>query len=291
MSAFSQALAAPVVPGAVHVFCVATAYNLGLHNLLAGLAHHGFGYTTLEFGQRWRGWPGRMAAYRDAALAHGARHGATELVAFMDAYDALSTRDADGLVDAFRSFGKPILIGLEAGCQRVWNGNCGHIDQYWLATKGAVPTRPNRFANGGFIMGEAHAVARVYDWMLAEGHTDDQIGLADFVSKHPSIVAVDETSRVILNVYWAEGRSGRETSGDLPWFMHFAGLKETPTWMRYAQIVKERCGPFAIATNDATNARWVYRLYIALFLIALVLVAASCGAAFGAAKTRRARDE
>jgi hypothetical protein len=270
-------------PESVHVFTVATSYKLGLHNLVAGLAHHGFGYSTLRFGEAWRGWVFRMETYRDAARAYSNAHGPKALIALCDAYDLLCVRDVDdGLVDTFRSFGKPIVFGLEAGCQILGNGNCGHIERYWLATQGAQPRRPNRFANGGFLMGEAHAIADAYAWMLEAGHTDDQIGLADFVSEHPHLCAADATSRIILNAYWLEGRSGRDDeSSRRPWFIHFAGLKETPTAMGYAEAVRKHCGPFAIANNDTTNARWVYSLYIALAVLALVLVAASCGFALG----------
>ena len=215
-----------------------------------------------------------MAAYRDAAAAHAKRYGPASLVAFIDAYDALCVRDAAGLAEAFRKFNKPLLIGLEAGCLDLGHGNCGHIEKYWMLEHGSIPTRPNRFANGGFIMGEAHAVAEAYGWMLAEGHSDDQIGLADFVNTHSVLVAADETSRVILNAYWAEERSGKPM-GASAWFVHFAGLKETPTWMRYAETVKEHAGPFAIAIDDITTSKkWFMNAYNVLALALVICVVA-----------------
>ena len=266
---------------------VATEYRLGLHNLLASVAHHGLSYTVLEFGCAWRGWRGRMASYRDAARAHAALHGPTALVVFVDAYDALSTRDARGLVAAFRQFGKPLLIGLEAGCLLLFTGNCGYLDEYWAATQGKLPDRPNVYGNGGFVMGEAHAVAGMYAWMLDKGFTDDQVGLAHFTNKHPLLVAADEASTVIENKYWAEGASGRTAAGTAPYFTHFPGVKDNPLWLRYAETVKETAGPFAIAVNDTTTASRVWTYWILGAAVLLALVAFSCGHVLGSGESRR----
>lgn len=252
------------------VFTVATSYCLGLHNLLSSLEHHGFAYKVLKLGEEWKGWRFRMQAYRDAALARAKEHGNASLVIFVDAYDVLCTRDAQNLASIFYEFQKPLLVGLESGCQVLDKGNCGDIDAYWLATQQRIPDRPNRYANGGFVMGEAHAVASAYEWMLIEGYEDDQVGLAGFVSSHPQLVAVDETSRVVENVDWFQGRSGRVKAGTQSWFVHFPGLKDWPQWVGYAERVKESAGPFGIAVNDVTNARYPQKLFFVCVVLALL---------------------
>jgi hypothetical protein len=142
-----QPLARDGSPPPVTVYAVATAYKLGLHNLVASLRHHGFAYEVLEFGSQWRGWRGRMTAYRDAARTHAQRHGPTSLCAFIDAYDALCIRSGpDALLAAYEgvSGGKPMVVGLEAGCKDFpgITSNCGFAEQYWMATRGAVPRGP-----------------------------------------------------------------------------------------------------------------------------------------------------
>jgi hypothetical protein len=136
-------------------------------------------------------------------------------------------------------------------------------------------------------MGEAHAVAEMYNWMLQEGHTDDQIGLADFVSQHPALVAADDTSRIILNEYWGDGRSEFPAHGIHAWFVHMPGLKNNPRFFRYADLVRKYAGPYGIAAVDTTNSNPRPMLvYVALLVAILVLIAFSTGFVAGRHRKR-----
>jgi hypothetical protein len=141
--------------------------------------------------------------------------------------------------------------------------------------------------NGGFAMGTAEQVGDAYAWMLDEGHTDDQVGLAAWVSAHPSLVAADENSVIIQNHYWLDALSEPDQRGAGAFFVHYVGSKDWTMLYSYGADVARFAGPYGIAVEDYSNSRWPWKAVALGLALVLLLISFKAGWAFRGARRRR----
>jgi hypothetical protein len=200
-------------------------YRIATQQIVEQQKHHQ--YRVLGLGEQWGGWRHRMRTYRDAA-AELTQLDPLAVVVCMDAYDAICLRSAgDGLLDTFRSFGKPLVLSLE----RVCIGNCVSIRDWWETDgtphlrKASLSDLPeDRYVNGGLVMGYAWAIQKLYDWMLNINEADDQRGLGRYALAHRDHWAPDIQGRIFKNKLYGDPLTSADLSGQGAYFAHFPGL-------------------------------------------------------------------
>lgn len=200
------------------VLTVATKMNQGAHNFLASLRAYGYRYKVLGWRQPWQGWRGRMMWYRDACAALPPN----QLVALNDAYDVVALRSWRGIDDVFQTVSKG--RGIVGGMETVCFGNCTPIDAWWKA-EGRTPQQPGvKFVNGGIMIGKASALAAAYAWMIDQGATDDQMGMAAYVNAFPDAFAADDGALLAKNKLALTSLTPAEKNGTGAYFCHFPGV-------------------------------------------------------------------
>jgi hypothetical protein len=235
----------PTTSGVV-VLLMATTSGPGLQNAKNALKRFKYHHQVLGLGEKWQGWRHRMEHYRNAA----AELPPNTLVVCMDAYDALPVKPSKTLKKTFESFGKPLVFGLETVC----GGNCFNIKPWWysqyghqyLDANGKRP--PNRYVNGGLVMGEAWAIRDLFDWMLKTGAQDDQVGLGRFALQYPDSWAPDVQGLLFQNKVYRT----RLLLSNMPHFAHFPGMIYSGT-RGYNEATAQVLGHEAIVIPDR---RW-----------------------------------
>jgi hypothetical protein len=290
-----------VTPVPVTVLLMATDMkHMGLRNAIDSLARHGYVATAqnatadgatpdaaavlgggsrrriMGEGEKWGGWRHRMQSYRDGA-AQAAKEHPKALVVCMDAYDALSVRAAsDGLVKTFESFGKPLVLGMERFC----GGNCLTLRDWWrthgkkyATIDGDVPI--DRYVNGGLLMGTAEAVRDVYDWMLKNGATDDQIGLANYALKHRDQWAPDCRGKIFKNRIFGAQLTKADLTGRGCYFAHFPGMRHwnISAYDRAVEKILERKSGLESYNLGSPTIYATSIIAIVLVSVAIVIVA------------------
>jgi hypothetical protein len=202
----------------IHVLTVATKLNQGAHNFLASLRVQGYRYTVLGWRQPWQGWRQRMAWYRDACNALPPQ----QLVALVDAYDVVAMRPWHGIDTAFDSVSKG--RGVVGGMEMICFGNCTPLDSWWAAENRAPQQSGVKYVNGGIMVGRAVALADAYNWMLEQGATDDQMGMAAFANAFPNKFAADDGSVIGSNKVIMTPLTSDEVNGTGAYFCHFPGV-------------------------------------------------------------------
>ena len=118
-----------------------------------------WGLPLVALGNRsaaFHGWDHLQRVY----LSHSnTRPRERELVAYADSADAFAQGTTADWVGAFRRVarGKPVVVGLESNCPP---GRCVPVADAGLPTPSGVPGYVH--VNGGFVMGEAWAIAKVW---------------------------------------------------------------------------------------------------------------------------------
>lgn len=166
----------------VKVFLVATSNMRGLKNALVSLRKNQFSYEVLGYGTKWKGWRYRMKLYEDAT----AKEPRNTICVLMDAYDAVCIRpyQTKEFVEAFDSYGKPLVIGMESSC----GGNCQSLPEWWDKRPALKAKTKNLYVNGGLISGFSQNISEMFAWMLKDPSiTDDQVGLGLYVKSHPEM--------------------------------------------------------------------------------------------------------
>ena len=168
-----------------------------------------WGLPLVALGNRsaaFHGWDHLQRVY----LSHSStRPRERELVAYADSADAFAQGTTADWVGAFRRVarGKPVVVGLESNCPP---GRCVPVADAGLPTPSGVPGYVH--VNGGFVMGEAWAIAKVWRAIAfnegnvsccdhtKRGRLDPQLGLGRFALAHPSLVAFDHRQELAANL-------------------------------------------------------------------------------------------
>lgn len=206
-----------------------------------------------------------------------------DLVAYVDSADAFVQGTAADWLAAFEraSGGKPVLVGLESNCPE---GRCVPVANAALPSPSGIKGYVH--VNGGFVMGEAWAVHRVWQAITDneksiaccdpthKGRLDPQLGLGRFALAHPELVAFDHRQEVAANLInfdtdeWlthydiVDGAGGRRQlrnkhTGVRPCWMHVPGLygKKRSKQVMVYQKVAEAIVPRPATRDGARGAR------------------------------------
>ena len=128
----------------------------------------GLPFACIGRGERWRGF-GEMAM-RYAAAAESVP--TQDHVVMLDSADAFAQGSASEVLAAFRSVasGRPLVLGLETGCPR---GRCTSAPPHGggrkMGAAGPAGIPWLSYINGGFVMGEAWAAARLWRAAARDG--------------------------------------------------------------------------------------------------------------------------
>lgn len=153
-----------------------------LQQWIASAETHGFDYEILGIGVQWKGFATKTSLVLDF-LQKQPPH---ELVAVVDCWDFLWLRGPDAVQHAYESYATPVVIGSETRC----GFNC---------TPSSCKDRQNN-PNGGFAMGTAASLQKMYAFILENSPEDDQVGMGMYRNANCEEVALDVDCRLVVNV-------------------------------------------------------------------------------------------
>ncbi len=209
-----------------------TQLNAGGINMKTSLQTLGWNAQTLGMGEKWKGWMMRMTMYAEFSETQDPN----TVVVFVDAYDALATRSPEGFQELFESFGCDLVIGAENFC----GTNCSPVSSWWKQSN-LHPTNGNLYVQGGCVVGRAHALSKMYRWILDQNIHDDQLGISAYVNHGVcDSVTLDYENKICFHDnYGQTGTFSLDASivtvtRDLlvtnPYFVHFPGFLVWRAW-------------------------------------------------------------
>jgi len=157
------------------------------------LESNGWDYRIIGNGDTWTGWITRIHAYRKFLDTLEDER----IVILTDARDVVCVRGPKAFIKGFQSFGKNIVVSAELTCGGLIdvpddykNVQCKPLTNYWKYHN--ITDLPNRkFVNNGLVAGRVKALKELYDWVILNKFTDDQLGLGHYVNTFPERVALD----------------------------------------------------------------------------------------------------
>ena len=196
----------------VSVILVSTHWTPTFENCRRSLHIHNYNYVVLGWDQVWSGWKWRAKLYYD----HLCTLQNDDLVVLMDSFDAITTKDSSELIETFKAFKKPIVIGCEWWCGS--DSNCGKVPNWWKMNNKTPALRSN--INAGVIIGYVEKLREMYKWILDMNFDDDQKGIAKYIDQYGyDTVALDFGSALIYNSNIFDGFKTNKTSA----IQHFPG--------------------------------------------------------------------
>ncbi len=159
----------------------------------------GYDYRLLGVGTEWKGFGTLIQIMVD----HLSSLDAGTLVAKVDCYDVVLAAPPEELVHKFLSYNASLVFGGERQCAKGMNCEPTAPERCQLSKD-----QKNRYVNGGFVMGKAKDLLRVYRFMQDKGYDDDQLGLANYWMLHCGHVHLDDDQSLVANVW---------SSKDLQW--------------------------------------------------------------------------
>jgi hypothetical protein len=266
----------------VVVGIVMTSLNAGSKNMVSALEHFGWNYVSLSLGKPWSGFMVKSREYAVFAESQEPNY----ILVLIDSYDALPIRRPDQFQEAFEKFGMDIVVGAENYCDPA---NCIPINK----PNQNLKIHPN--VQSGCIVGRAHALSKMFNWIVKEKIQDDQIGVAKYINTHLN-EKIDLDDNCILSFHDNWGNTCKidiENNNDVvirknnisykPWFIHFPGF----LWKRTVMLPLQPFAPMDlenydqvgkhILKNEFVNIGQVdknayYALNIAILVLVSVLV-------------------
>jgi len=153
-----------------------------LKQWIASAQTHGFDYEILGIGVQWKGFSTKTSLVLDYLQSQPPQ----EVVAVVDCWDFLWLRGPDAVQKAFESYDAPIVIGSETRC----GFNCTQ----------SVCKDPQNNPNGGFAIGTAASLEKMYAFILENSPEDDQVGMGMYRNANCGQVALDVDCRLVVNV-------------------------------------------------------------------------------------------
>lgn len=150
----------------------------------------GYEYTVLGQNVKWKGFSTKMDLLRNYCAKVSDEVAKSTLFVVIDAYDLLICGPPDDLLNAFKQFKSPIVVGAETVCF----GNCQPSSCPLGSAKG-----PFNNPNGGCVMGRATDLFQLYDWEFKNYPADDQVALSRYRNAHCGRVALDRTASIVWN--------------------------------------------------------------------------------------------
>ena len=199
----------------VLILSVATLNNSGVRNIINTMRKFGYNYKILGMGNSWEGFITKAKLYSEAL----AKLDPSQITVCVDAYDVLVSRTPKGFVEKFLDLSNgagKMVFGLERHC----GGNCIPIDSWWEKHYPLPPPLTNKFINSGCVVGRAHDLFLVFNWMVQTHQKDDQIGLVTYALDHPDSWVPDINNVLICNHVLGDDESLSKSS----YFHHYPGI-------------------------------------------------------------------
>lgn len=183
------------------VICFATTATQQTQEMIHSLTMHGWLYVIpIGLGAEWAGFATKSSSVLAAALRIGATQ-PQRLVVVADVYDVLFNGGPAAAVEAYSKLRCGVVVAAEARC----GSNCH-------------PTARRRCGgdhniNGGFVMGTAVDVAKLYSDILHEAAYDDQMAMGRLWEDDCSRMCLDTAGVLMRAVYPGQERSYTLTPG------------------------------------------------------------------------------
>ena len=113
---------------------------------------------------------------------------AGDVVLVTDCYDLLIVGSPKETLSKFKAYKKGVVIGSEETCML----NCYE--------NGCFQRNPN----GGFVIGFASEMKKLYEYILKESPSDDQYGMGMYMDENCDRVALDDQEFLVMN--WISGQ-------------------------------------------------------------------------------------
>jgi hypothetical protein len=169
----------------MHVITVATTRNKLSDHWERSLQQWGVEYTILGEGRKWEGFQ----TYTKVLIDYLEKCPADRLLVNTDCYDVVFAGPAEELVEKFVLFQKRIVVGGEGVCFL----NCFRHSQW-------VNHPKYRWVNGGFVMGRASDLLKLYKFVYKTSPGDDQVGIAMYLQQYAEEIAVDGKQALVANI-------------------------------------------------------------------------------------------
>lgn len=149
-------------------------------------------------GEKWEGFITKIKKYRDVC----ATYDKDRILVLSDARDVFCVRDSKAFTAAFEYFKTPILISSQmflSSCIdvpenfMVWNGTS--LDPYFKHWN--IQPKLRKFICSGLIAGRAGPLYEMWNWILDNKYTDDQLGACMYTRTFPEKVKVDHEAIVL----------------------------------------------------------------------------------------------
>jgi GR25 family glycosyltransferase involved in LPS biosynthesis len=154
-------------------------------------------YLCVGVGETWKGIITRINAYKKVL----SEFPDDKIVILSDSHDVICMRSPHLFIEMFKQFKKPIVVGMELFCggkpdvpEDYANYQCKPLHAYW---RHHVSTPERKFVNRGLVAGYAGDLKVMLEWIIENGHTDDQYGLGCFMCKFPDLVAADHEAKLL----------------------------------------------------------------------------------------------
>jgi hypothetical protein len=223
--------------------------NVWLYEWEHTARHWGYDFKVIGLGQQWQGFETKTRAVID----HLATVDGDTLVVVCDCHDVVLSGPPDELVAKYDAVGKPLVIGGEEYCSvfNCYKHNC--------------PMEGDRCnVNGGFAMGRAVDLLKLYRYIMIVSPDDDQIGLGMYVSNHCSEVHVDTEQAFIANVVnqhslqtAPERRFVDVNTGAFPCIVHTPGIHLDMG--KRSLFVRSHAIPHYAISKELTTAHLIMR--------------------------------
>jgi hypothetical protein len=124
------------------------------------------------------------------------------------------------------------------------------LTKYWEYYK--YETLPDKkYVNSGLIAGKVSQLKHMFNWIIENNYTDDQLGVANYVNNFPQFINLDITNEMLhtstfalnggvydIHIQKRDCPTIAEILGFSSFFLHFPGLNSKGQMMCYS-IVKE----------------------------------------------------
>jgi hypothetical protein len=161
---------------------------------------NGWEYRQIGVGDKWEGFITRTRRYKDISASYDK----DRILVLSDARDVFCVRHAKAFTAAFEYFKTPILVSAD-----VFLASQINVPENFIHTQGASlepyfkhwntdPLKTMRkFVCAGLIAGRAGSLYEMYNWILENNYTDDQLGVAMYVRKFPERIKLDHDAIVL----------------------------------------------------------------------------------------------
>jgi len=163
----------------------------GYHNYVKSLQKFKYNYKILGKGVKWEGFVQTKIKYCYDYLK--TLDDDNLVVCVTDVLDMLAIAPPEELYQKFIEFKKPIVIGAEVGYPVL-------TPCYEPHTKLSPSYRKRKYVNAGFYIGYKKDLCHMYEYILSQNISDDQICVGKYIYEHQDNYELDYRCKIIHNI-------------------------------------------------------------------------------------------